>query len=442
MNKSILLINPAFSERDIKSPIGAIPPLGLITNASYIPKNYDIQLVDETIQRLKFDKLNPDLVAISVSSMTARHSYEISKKFTDKGIPVVLGGIHPSLVPDEAKNHASSIVIGNGENVWNDLLRDFENNNLKKVYTPGLFNLAESRIPRRDLLKKYLVDSIETVRGCPFNCNFCSVTKFQGSQYRFKPLNIVEKDLNSIKSKRLILVDDNFLGASKVAEERAINLLKLLKNYNLNWAGQTSINVADNPEVLKLSQESGAISFLIGFESINNNFLKASNKVANLKKGVKYYKSVIKKIHDYGISVLGYFIIGTDYDTKESLRELKEFFIDSEIDMFATQPLTPLPGTSLYEQFKKEKRLFNNSYWMENPYPIFTFKPKKISIEELVNAGLDILDSTERLGPSIKRFINSYKATHNFAASSISFLRNIVDYYNRRKLLNNYIKNH
>jgi len=431
-NKKVLLINP-------RNPIGGgsiITPLGLATNASYIPDRYDVMIVDENVKRANYS--GADLVAVTTNTITARRAYRLCEEFREKGVPIVLGGIHPSVMPEEAGRYADAVVVGNGENVWEELLEDFEKGRLKKVYRPGAFDLTQSVVPRRDLFKgRYFVDSLQTSRGCPFDCEFCSVTRLYGGEYKYKPLDRVRKELESLRTRNVLLVDDNILGVGKKAEQRALRLFELLGEYGLHWIGQTSINIADNSEVLRLAQESGAKGFYIGFESLNEDFLRAANKRQNLKKGAGSYKDVIKRIHDHGIAVLASFIYGTDFDTRDSLRRLADFISESTIDATSVKPLTPFPGTRLYERLKQEGRLLDDHYWLEDPYPLFTFQPKKLSLQELAQATLDFLDVYDPL-KSTGYFIRSYRLTKSMRASFLAFLVNISDNRTYRK----YIRRH
>jgi len=431
-NKKVLLISP-------KNPIGGgsiIPPLGLATNASYIPDRYDVMIVDENAKQANYS--GADLVAVTANTITARRAYRLCEEFREKGVPTVLGGIHPSVMPEEAGRYADAVVVGNGENVWEELLKDFERGRLKKVYRPGTFDLTQSVVPRRDLLKgRYFVDSLQTSRGCPFDCEFCSVTRLYGGEYQYKPLDRIRKELESLRTRNVFLVDDNILGVGKRAERRALRLFELLGEYGLHWIGQTSINIADNSEVLRLAQESGAKALYIGFESLNEDFLRAANKRQNLKKGVRSYKDVIKRIHDYGIAVLASFIYGTDFDTRDSLLRLADFISESTIDATSVKPLTPFPGTRLYERLKQEGRLLDDHYWLEDPYPLFTFQPKKLSLQELAQATLDFLDVYDPL-KSTGYFIRSYRLTKSMRASFLAFLVNISD----NRTYRNYIRRH
>jgi radical SAM superfamily enzyme YgiQ (UPF0313 family) len=431
-DKRVLLINP-------RNPMGGrsiITPLGLATNASYIPDRYDVMIVDENVKQAKYN--GADLVAVTTNTITARRAYRLCEEFREKGVPIVLGGIHPSVMPEEASRYADAVVVGNGENVWEELLEDFERDRLKKVYRPETFDLTQSAVPRRDLLKgRYFFDSLQTSRGCPFDCEFCSVTRLYGGEYKYKPLDRIRKELESLRTRNVLLVDDNILGVGKKAERRALKLFALLGEYGLHWIGQASINIADNSEALRLAQESGAKAFYIGFESLNEDFLRSSSKRQNLKKGVRSYKEVINRIHDHGIAVLASFIYGTDFDTRDSLRRLVDFISESKIDAASVKPLTPFPGTRLYERLKQEGRLFNDHYWLEDPYPLFTFQPKKLSLNELAEATLDFLDVYNPLN-STAYFMRSYRLTKSLRASFLAFLVNISDNHTYRK----YIRRH
>lgn len=279
--KKFLLIAPS-------NPLtkrSSFPPLGLATIASYIPEEYSVEIIDEGVDGLiDISKISADIVGISVNTLTAKRAYELSNDFITEGVPTILGGIHPTVVPGEAVNNATSIVIGNGEPIMNEILNDFERGKLKKIYRPEIFDISRSIKPRRDLFsKKYFTGNIQTSRGCPFSCKFCSVHKVHGKKYRYKSLDSIEKDLNSLDKSIVLLVDDNFYGVGANAEKNAEELLKLLKNYNLKWIEQTPINIANNEKILKLCKESGAISFYVGFESLNEDFLRSMNKSVNLK---------------------------------------------------------------------------------------------------------------------------------------------------------------
>ena len=433
--KKILLLSPS-------NPVGernVLPPLGLCTIAAYIPEEYELTLIDESFTPIDF---NTDLAMISSNSITIRRAYELCAEFKKRGIPTVLGGIHASLMTEEAMKHADSVVVGNGEDIIPEVIKDFENGTLKPSYHPAVFDIVKSKIPRRDILgDEYKYDLIETARGCPFDCEFCSVTLMNGKKYRYKPLDVVRKDLESITRKRLVLADDNFFGYGSKAEPRATQLLELLKEFKFTWFGQTSMNIAEYPNILRLARESGANAFYIGFESINEDFLKSVGKSINLKKGIEYYKEAVRKIHDHGITIMGSFMIGSDYDTAESLEKLKEFIIETQIDTAMVKPISPLPGTKFYHKMKADKRFFNEEFWLEDPYPLFTFQPNRISMEDLFTASYNFLEIRKPLR-NVGSFIRSYKNTKNLAGATLNLITNTGDYISHTKYMRKCIEEH
>ena len=389
--KKIALINP-------KNPLregASLGSLSLATNAAFIPDNYDVVVVNQA----SGEKIPRDtkLAAITVNTVTARNAYNLSEELRRAGIPTVFGGVHPSVQTEEARKYASAVVVGEGETVWDQLLDDFETGKLEgKLYTPGSFDMAESRLPRRELMGQPFMNTLQTSRGCPLGCDFCSVTNLYGSKYKYKPLELVEEELAPFKGRRVFLVDDNFFGVGEASAQRAKNLMGLLKKANLkSWMGQTSINIANNPEILGLARESGAAGFYIGFESLSESFLDAMSKRINLRQARKTiaigeyteveaaYAGAVRTIQDHGIGVFGSFIYGTDHDTNRSLDRLRWFTGKSGMDTAYVKPLTPLPGTNVYDDFVREGKLFDDTYWMQDNYPVFTFKPKNLSAKDL-----------------------------------------------------------
>ena len=421
----ILLVSPA-------NPLGlgsGFPPLSLATIARHVPEDCTVTIVDEGVDGLlDVDAITADLVGITVNTVTARRAYGLSDDIRARGIPTVLGGIHPTVVPDEASVHASAIVVGNGEPAMEEIVSDAARGTLRSLYRPGVFDLAASRVPRRDLFsRKYATASVQTSRGCPFDCSFCSVHRVHGRHYRTKPMDVIERDLAALDKSIVLLVDDNFIGVGPRAEERAMDLLALLKAHRINWIGQTAINIAKNPRILDLCRESGAIAFYVGFESLNDEFLRSVNKSVNLKQTVASYNGVIDAIHDHGICVLGSFIYGTDYDTPDSLRMLRDFIVGARIDTTYVKPLTPFPGTAVYDELSRDGRLFLDRYWLENPYPIFTFKPARLTMEELLQASVDFMN-LYTLPRSSLLFGKSLLSTRNLWGSAVCFLTNYTDY--------------
>jgi len=412
--KRLLLINPGspgFSMR-------LFPPLSLAVQAGAIGADYDVSIVDENMEALSFEA---DLVAITANTYSIRRAYEISAIFRERRIPVILGGNHPSILPNESSEHADSVVVGDGETVWPELLHDFENSKLKKLYSPGRYNFDQGLGPRRELLSdKYRFSSIETVRGCPYDCDFCSVTRFHGAVCRFKPLEMIDQELERLYEEVLFLVDDNFIGPGSPVRQRTEEVLELFRSHRIRWMGQASVNVADDSSLLEKARESGCILLFIGFESTNPEVLRALNKKLNYKKGIEFYKDVVRRIHDQGISVMGSFIIGTDYDTRESIKRLKDFIQESQIDIPNITHLTPYPGTRVYERLKAEKRLFNEQFWLQKTFPLFTFRPRQMNLLELEEATEDLISSFSGFRKNMKTFFSSLKHTRSVRSASYS----------------------
>ena len=344
--KKILFVNPAYKD-DILPKVLNIAPLGLATLAAHTPDNYEMDIVDETVSSLNFNE-DVDLVAVTSMTYNAPRAYEIAQKFRERNIPVIIGGIHASMLPNEAIKYCNSVVIGEAEGVWHKVIKDFEDNNLQKFYYGARIRLDNLPIPRRDLFKrKYKINIVQTARGCPFNCEFCSVTKFNGGTYRRRPIKEVIKEIGTLPKNRFLFADDNIIGVGKKSEEYAMALFKELKELKLIWGSQASMNIAENDKILKAAAESGAGGFFIGIESLSEESLKQMNKGINLKHGVKNYKSLIKKLHDFGFVITGSFVIGNDGDKKDIFQKTIDFIYDADIDRAQVSISTPLPGTRL-----------------------------------------------------------------------------------------------
>lgn len=355
---------------------GLCPNLGIVTLAALTPLNIEVSVLDENVEKLNFDK-DVDLVGITVMTPTAIRAYEVAEIFRKRGTTVVLGGFHPSAMPQEAIQHSDSVVIGEAEEIWPRLLHDFKSGKLKKFYQrKTLANLENSPIPRRDLLKRKsyrMFNTVETSRGCPFRCSFCSVSTFFGNTYRFRPIKDVVREVDTLKGKFIFFVDDNIVGIPKRAKE----LFKALIPYRKIWIGQASLNIARDLEVLKLATESGCIGLFIGFESLSQESLREVNKTFNV---VKRYDEDIKKIHNHGIAIHGAFIFGFDHDEESVFERTVDFVKRNKLDSASFSTLTPFPGTPVYQKLMKENRIVTKDW---SKYGSAVFKPKLMSLETL-----------------------------------------------------------
>ena len=348
----LLLINPF--DRNTCAFAGQFPPLGLGYIAAATPPECKIEFIDENVE--EFVPLNADLVALSVMTIQANRSYEICNIYKKMGIPVVVGGIHASMLPEEALNYASAVVIGEADQLWPQVIEDFMANRLRKIYKSNSFPSVDNMvIPKRDIYsKKYKYDTIQTSRGCPFNCEFCSVSVFNGRNFRLRPVDEVVEELKTIKKKLIFFVDDNIIGFGRQNEERAMELFEAIIRSGIKkyWISQASVNVAKNEELLKLMKKSGCQGLLMGFESIEPGKLEEYRKVQNVKQNKspeKLYKGVIDKLHKHGLSVNGYFCYGYR-DTKQSILDSLNFILKAKLDVVNTPIIVPTPGTLLYKK--------------------------------------------------------------------------------------------
>jgi len=366
MKKKLILINPALERKSgfILSTMLFYPPLSLAYIAALTPSTWDVEIIDENIKEFEFK--DADFVGITSFTTTINRAYELAGIYRSRGVKVAIGGIHPSLLPGEAEAYADCVIVGEAENIWKTVIDDFENDTLKKRYKGEVVDLQNCHVlPRRDLLSpKYFWGTIQTSRGCPFSCDFCSVTQYLGRQYRKKKIDDVLDELETIDNEFIAFSDDNLIGHGEESEQEAIALFKgmIQRKIKKKWWMQTSINTGENEEVLKYAAKSGCMFALVGIETLREENLKDMKKGINLKIGVENYKKIIDKFHKYGIGVLGTFIIGNANESKRYYEELAEFIVKSGVDIVQISILTPLPGTKLYERLEREDRLIYNDY--------------------------------------------------------------------------------
>jgi radical SAM superfamily enzyme YgiQ (UPF0313 family) len=351
---------------------------------SLTPDEHEVRVFDENIEDIDYD-WSADIVGITVRTMFAVRAYHIADNFHQRGIKTVLGGIHPSMCNEEALQFCDSIVIGEAENVWQDLLKDAQAGQLKRIYkAKHRANLTAFPKPVRSKLSlnRYLADILQTTKGCPFQCEFCSVYSYDGQRIRHKSIEQVLKEIteisnstNSFKKKAVFFADDNIISDKKYARE----LFSAIKSYNLNWSCQAAINVSKDDDLLKLMKESGCGAILIGFESISDENLRAMGKAVNLRND---YAEAINKIQSHGILVHSSFIMGYDYDTPKAFDDLIEFIVSNRLLMPLINILTPFPGTKLFSRFEQEGRIIHKN-WNEYDSETVVFRPSLMTPEEL-----------------------------------------------------------
>ena len=390
--RRLLLINPVNQHRRgfLLRQESMQAPLGLGMVAAATPPEWNVRIWDENFRPFRFREA--DVVGITAFTSTCNRAYEIAALYREKGIPVVMGGIHASTLPDEAKQHVDSVVIGEAESVWPVVLRDIEKGNLKPVYRGGFCGMNQIPAPRHDLFHPaYYFASIQTSRGCPMNCDFCSVPAFNGYQYRFRETESILDEIAGVNKNLLYFVDDNIIGYNSQAHDHAMSLFEgmVKKKLKKEWFAQASLNIADQTDILKAAAASGCRMLLIGIESESEAGLKASNKKINLKIGVNHYKEAFRKIHRHGIGVLGAFIYGLDTDTPADIRKRTDYINRSSVDVVQASVLTPLPGTRVFEKIQNEKRLLKTNYpddWKRYHFIEVVHKPLSMEANELAES--------------------------------------------------------
>ena len=365
-------------------------PLSLMVLAGLSPSEWEITIVDENLSAPNYEAMpRPDLVGITAFTSQAHRAYQVAAHFRRLGVPVVMGGIHATMCIDEAMERVDSVVTGEAESVWPQVLKDARHGGLKRRYDGGLAEINQVPAARHDLLPEgYACGAIQTTRGCPLNCNFCSVTAFNGAHYRQRPIADVVREFRLIREKYVLVVDDNLIGTRCEHVARAKDLFRALARANLQkkWVAQAGINFADDEELLALAAEAGCSGVFIGFESPSPEGLRELGKKFNLLKGRDFCASV-RRIQRHGILVVGSFIIGLDIDKPGIGKRVAEAAGRYGVDHLNALFLTPLPGTRLWDQMKSEDRIALDTYPEDWKYYTLTFpvaRYKHLSLEGII----------------------------------------------------------
>ena len=357
-------------------------PLSIASLKAITPLHYQTEFFDDRIELIDYQTAT-DIVAISLETYTALRAYRIAEKFRARGIPVIMGGYHATLLPEEVSEHADAVVVGNAEKVWAQLLHDAENHNLQKIYNGGcgFGSVAADRSIYAD--KKYLALSLlETGRGCPFRCEFCAISSYYQSRYYTRPVAQVIEEIVALGKKKFFFVDDNIIANPGYA----IELFEKMAPLKIQWGGQGSLTIADNPKLLAAMAKSGCKVLLIGFESLDHANLKQMGKEWEYKLGNP--DELVARIHDHGINIYATFIFGNDHDTRHTFDQALEFSLKHQFFFAAFNHLLVLPGTPVYERIKAEGRLISEKWWLDPQYRygMISFRPKNMSAEEVSDA--------------------------------------------------------
>jgi radical SAM superfamily enzyme YgiQ (UPF0313 family) len=390
--------------------IAQLPSLALLTLAAVTPEGVELEYVevDDVVAYSEKPKLDFDLVALSTYTARAFDAYLVADAYRARGIPVVFGGLHATVLPEEVAQRADAVVVGEGELTWPEVVRDFQHAGragLKKMYReakPGQFSLHDAPMPRFDLLTNssqpvldlratgeihrfgnYNRITIQTTRGCPLDCEFCAASKLYGSRYRLKPIERVLEEVDAIRSlwRRPFIefADDNTF----VNKSWSKLLLRELAGREVRYFTESDVGLADDEELLDLLYPSGCRQVLIGFESPRRASLEGIDRVNWKAKRATQYLETIAKIQSRGVSVCGCFIVGLDSDTPAVFDELREFIERSRLLEVQVTILTPFPGTRLYQRLAAEGRLLYPGAWDRCTLFDINFRPRGMSVEEL-----------------------------------------------------------
>ncbi len=357
-----------------------IPPAML---AALTPADVDVQFYDDRLEKISYDEPT-DLVAISVETYTARRAYQIASEYRRRGVPVVMGGFHATLCPQEVQRFCESIVIGEAEQVFAELIDDYRFGVPRAIYRSK--NLIENLLvsPQRDIFrgKRYLpIQLVEFSRGCKFVCDFCAIQSAYQATHRCRPIDRVIEEVRRVKKpgQMIFFIDDNLTSNIDAAKE----LMRALIPLKIRWVSQCDISAAYDEEALSLMKRSGCQGVLVGFESLERSNLKTMNKGFNLMRGGP--AEAIKNFQKHALRLYGTFVFGYDHDTEDSFSDIIEFAVSQGLFIAAFNHITPFPGTPLYQRLKDENRLCHEAWWLDENYHYgdVPFYPTNMSPESL-----------------------------------------------------------
>ncbi len=400
----ILLISPERERKKEEAFLFRLSFLNLPYVAAVTPPDVEVKIVDEALGKVNVEE-EVDLVGLTAQTPVAPRAYQIAEEFKKRGVPVVMGGVHASMLPEEALQHVDAVVIGEAEEIWPDLIGDLRKGQLKRIYQGnGFVNPSNLPLPRRELLyeKSYLpLKLLETTRGCPHRCDFCGVSKFFGFRYRSRPISEIDRELKTLfqkgpvmnplmknvlslfskdlpyflKRRLLYIIDSNVAGDRKFC----LNLVSLLKGFDLLWYGHAPVSVAFDQNLMKGFSESGCIALNIGFESFSTKNLQAMGKGFNHP---SRYVEAVRRIHDRGIGIMGTFIVGLDDDDPGVFQRMIDFCIENKMDWALTFIMAPYPGTDSFRRLEEEERIFCRD-WEKYDSLSAVYQPLLMSVEEL-----------------------------------------------------------
>ncbi|GAM08865.1 putative methyltransferase [Geobacter sp. OR-1] len=415
----VLFVSPGWPKGRLWGELAfKFPSLSLAALAAVTPAEWAVTLWDENIDP-QLPATDADLVAITAMTPQAPRAYHLAARFRASGKTVVMGGFHASNLPEEALQHLDSVVVGEGELIWPQLLADFQSGNLQRLYrSAGLIEMTAIPTPRREIFgaKKYLfTNTLQTTRGCPFDCEFCSVTAFYGRKYRKRPVATVLDELTGLRKKNsfAFFVDDNLVADRKYAME----LFSGMKGMGFKWLSHAPIDFADDREFIRAAGEAGCVGLFIGFESLNQEALKAMGKVTNTADS---YLEDAKVFRDCGIGILGSFVLGNDGDTPDVFERTLRFCEEARLEAAIFPILTPYPGTEVRRRLEAEGRILSN-VWEDYDMEHVTFQPRGMTVSELQTGYDQLCRSFYSFGSMYRRIWKLHRSVQVFGPMNIGF---------------------
>jgi radical SAM superfamily enzyme YgiQ (UPF0313 family) len=394
----ILLISPTVDAEKRTNKGLMMPQLSLYILQGLTPREHEVKIVEEECDLVDLDE-ECDLVGISCMTANAPRAYQLCQEFKKRGKTVVLGGVHPTILPDEALQYADCVVVGEAEGVWEKMLKDFQDNKLEKKYHDPQPDLTKyypkdfSKILKRRL---YNLIPIMTTRGCPYNCDFCCVTDLFGKKIRHIPIENVVRDIKESGAKNFMFLDDNIIGNPKYAKE----LFKAIKPLKIKWVGQSSVSLlVKDTELMQLAAESGCKALFFGIESVSE---EQTKKMRKAFKELDELERAFKDIKKMGILIHASMVFGFDDDTKETFSNTVRFLMKNKVGTVSFNVLTPYPGTKTHEDLKKEGRLTTTD-WKYYDHNTVVFKPKNMSAYELQMGKINARKEFYRKSSVLKR---------------------------------------
>jgi radical SAM superfamily enzyme YgiQ (UPF0313 family) len=424
--KKLLLISPVAK----RSLMGGdftyrLPPFGLLKVGALTPPEWQWQILDEKIEALDLNA-DADLVGVTAMTPNANRAYEVADSFRRRGIKVVMGGMHPSKMPEEALQHCDTVVIGEAEEVWPSVLEDFEKGTMRSLYRHqnGYPSLDRLPVPDWEVYrpKGYLpVHFVETTRGCPFDCEFCAVTDAFGGRYRNRPLDDIERELRGLRpfegrfiiQRAVFFTDDNIVANRTHTKE----LLRRIADLKLRWFAQASVNIARDEEILRLCKESGCLGIFIGFESLSPETIASVGKKVN-KPGE--YLDVVKRIHDHGLGIDASFVFGFDTDDEGVFDRTLEFVIKAKIEIGFFSILTPYPGTRLYHRLDEEGRILSRDWSLYDSSNV-VYRPRNFTPERLLEGYRRVMTEFYSASSIARRFWGTTSVWNFFLPMNLGF---------------------